>query len=100
MTYNKSINFSILRIKLLQYCQDKNARLSHSQLRLTNNIRTQHSLWNTILLHFRRMFETTILNNKKEFLFQKKISETRRMNSNIGPLLYFFRLGDRFIFIS
>jgi hypothetical protein len=74
------------RIQLMQRRETKDGRLSHTRLGLTNNISTEHSLRNTFVLHFRRMFKSGIDNRSQQFRFQQKVFKAGRVNANVVTL--------------
>mmetsp|Transcript_47826 Transcript_47826/g.71188 ORF Transcript_47826/g.71188 Transcript_47826/m.71188 type:complete len:311 (-) Transcript_47826:910-1842(-) len=58
MTQDQNLNVGCLLVRrssdiqLMQRCQNKDSRLSHTRFGLTDDIHTKYSLWNTLVLDF------------------------------------------------
>mmetsp|Transcript_10532 Transcript_10532/g.20243 ORF Transcript_10532/g.20243 Transcript_10532/m.20243 type:complete len:202 (-) Transcript_10532:77-682(-) len=73
-------------IQLMQRRQNKDCSLSHTRLGLTNNVTTKNSLRNRFVLNLGRMFKTGIYDRTKKLRLEKKILETRGVDTNVVPL--------------
>ena len=64
---------------------------------MTNDISSEHSLWNRLVLNFRGMLKTSIHNGTEKFGLEKKILEPRGMDTDVVTLLaaFFFASSSR-----
>jgi hypothetical protein len=70
----------------MQRGKTKDGRLSHARLGLTDNISTQNSLRNTLVLHFGRMLKAGIDNGSQQLGFEQKVLEAGRVNAHVMTL--------------
>jgi hypothetical protein len=70
-------------VELMESGQDKDSCLSHSGLGLADNVHSQNSLWNALVLHFGRMLETTVHNSTEALRLENEILETGSMDTDI-----------------
>jgi hypothetical protein len=67
----------------------KDCSLAHSWYCLANNIFAIHSIRNTFLLHFRRIFKPKIINSSVKLIFQQKVFESHTMYTRILEFVFF-----------
>ena len=67
--------------------------LAHSRLGLTNNVASEHRLWNRFVLHFAGMLKARVDNGAQQLGLEQKVLETRRVNAHVMTLFAVARLG-------
>mmetsp|Transcript_24460 Transcript_24460/g.43850 ORF Transcript_24460/g.43850 Transcript_24460/m.43850 type:complete len:202 (-) Transcript_24460:944-1549(-) len=70
-------------IQLVESCQHKNSRLTHTTLGLADDIHTEDSLGDAFMLDFGGVLETAIDNGAEAFRFENKVLETGGVDSYI-----------------
>merc|ERR1719273_1574075 len=91
VTHHQHRNLSIHGLNLLESSQNKYSSFSHARLGLAQNVHTQDSLGDALVLDLARMLKSTVYNGSQDLRLEQEVSETAAVDGDVvsldGPLL-------------
>merc|ERR1719273_1139728 len=91
VTHHQHRNLSIHGLNLLESSQNKYSSFPHTGLGLAQNVHTQDSLGDALVLDLARMLKSTVYNGSQDLRLEQEVSETAAVDGDVvsldGPLL-------------